>query len=510
MICADVLDNAFDRLYGLLDGEAQAAFDAHLAGCASCGAAFKRASEQRTLLRAEERPAPPRGLAERTLRRLRPRRATFRAVAAAVLLLGVGAWMLSGSRGLSWVSGDVRRRVAEGERVTATAEGTLEFPDGSRLLLRPGACVQAAPRGRRSAVLEAGEISCRVAPAAERFVIATPAADVTVLGTEFQLRLTGESDMDRKTAIGSGLLLTVAVATGAVLVANSGGEVTLGADEAAAARPGVAPQRILEAELRRAEEEARAVGREADALQAQSDDLRRAGRLLLAEYHRRSKAPAAAQAPTPAVPQAFSGLMRAQMKVGMKAQTKKEVDKLDALVRLSPEQRAAVEACYERVYDKLIDSIARGDFDALEEKGGALSLDLAANFEKILRPDQMDLYRKAQAEEAEKSRLKQEKENRKAFETAAEAMGLAEEQRAALEPRLSPVLERLSEQGARLFVRAMTGQMPFEQLREKQDALVQTAAEELKDGLSPAQLDAFRAHARKLMTPDRITVGSKK
>jgi ferric-dicitrate binding protein FerR (iron transport regulator) len=198
MNCADVREKAFDRLYDLLDREERDAFDAHCRGCGGCAAALDRASEQRKLLRLEEAPPLPSGLAERTLRNAQRRPFPRRMAAAAAVLLAVaaGAWSLLGTGRISWIAPDGRRSLSEGDRVVGP--GTVELAEGSRLVLSDGARVRVAPRGGRSAALEAGEVVCRVARGPERFVVATPAADVTVLGTEFRLRLLGETDMDRR------------------------------------------------------------------------------------------------------------------------------------------------------------------------------------------------------------------------------------------------------------------------------------------------------------------------
>jgi hypothetical protein len=329
---------------------------------------------------------------------------------------------------------------------------------------------------------------------------------VTVLGTEFRLRLLGETDMDRKAMLGSGLLLTVAVVSGAVMVSNSGGEVSLVAEEAAAARPGEAPRRIAEADLGRIAEDTRLALREGDDLQATADTLRRAGQDLLVEYRRRQlepfPAPAASSKPPPV--KGLSDLMRAQMKSVLKTRLKTEVDRLDKLVGLSPDQRKAVEAAYERLFDKIIDSIAEGNVEALEDIEGSAK-GLEDELSRILRPDQLERYRKAQEEKAAATRRRQEEENRKAFGAAARAMGLPEDQRLALEPLLAPLLGGLSEKGARLYVKAAMGQIPVEKLKTEQAALIQGVLDGVKDRLTADQLEALRNHAETLMNPRRRT-----
>jgi len=96
--------NQFDaRLDGRLTASEQAAFDAHLIGCADCRSEWGAYSGVWQMLGRDEGIEPSIGFAERTLRRLneppvvvhgwawgRPLR--WAALAASIIALGVGAW----------------------------------------------------------------------------------------------------------------------------------------------------------------------------------------------------------------------------------------------------------------------------------------------------------------------------------------------------------------------------------------------------------------------------------
>jgi ferric-dicitrate binding protein FerR (iron transport regulator) len=145
------------------------------------------------------------------------------------------------------------RRDAGLERIVAADEMTIDLPDGSSVELaaaselmiprsarvdpeaESGAPVEDAPRFAR---LVAGRALFRVARAEEPFVVETPAADVTVLGTTFGLTATsGETD--------------VVLVSGVVEVASrgDGGSVTLSPGQRTAVRAGQAPAPAAAADI---------------------------------------------------------------------------------------------------------------------------------------------------------------------------------------------------------------------------------------------------------------------
>jgi hypothetical protein len=492
MICADVRERILDHVYGLLEGDERSLIEAHLRDCASCAADRAKASEQRALLRLEPPAAVPPGLAERTLRRVeRPRRFPLRGLAAAAGLLLAAAlvWSVSRERGFVWDSEGARRAPMEGELLSA--EGVLEYPDGTRISLQPGARLRAD--GRRSAFLEEGEVFCRVRPSDERFVVSTPLADIVVLGTDFTLSLRRDVPMNRSKALASGLVLTVAVASGVVLVGNGSGEVTLRAEEAAAVVPGQAPAKIAEEDPRKVFAQAKDVDGEADALAAEAEELRRSGRLLLAERQRRALTPEPAPKKED---KEISDLIRAQMKVMMKGKVKEAVDKLDRIVALSPEQRRSAESLHEKAFERILEALVRGDYGALDDRG--LEKEIQDGVSRLLRPDQRPLYDKARQEEEDAARVRRQEEERKGFHEAAEAMGLAPAERSSLEPLLAAPLQRFREEDAKLQVKALTGGMSLDALKTSQAELRAKLLGEMKERLAPDTLDALRRHLEKL------------
>src|SRR5205814_5528299 len=132
---------------------------------------------------------------------------------------------------------------------------------------------------------------------------------------------------------GSGILLTVAVVAGIVRVSNDRGEVLLRADESAAARPGEGPRRISDADIDRIAREARQAEEEATTLEAQTIELRRAGKAMLLELQRRSAPPAPAAKPSKKSP--LAGILKAQMSASIKSSVKPEVDKTDRRIHLT-------------------------------------------------------------------------------------------------------------------------------------------------------------------------------
>ena len=104
MSCRAVIDQFGERLDGRLDEPRQTAFDAHLAGCAACRREWAAYAGAWRALGRDEGIEPSFGFAERTLRRLNEPQVAVRwwvwrpslrwaAVAATVVVLGVGGWV---------------------------------------------------------------------------------------------------------------------------------------------------------------------------------------------------------------------------------------------------------------------------------------------------------------------------------------------------------------------------------------------------------------------------------
>lgn len=111
---------------------------------------------------------------------------------------------------LGRVQGDVQVISPSGKRKAAAGEGlsaddglevagaaTVEFPDGSRVELGPDTAIErlAERQGKRSFLLSRGNATATVVkqPLGRSMAVATPHAEVTVLGTQFQLAVAPES-----------------------------------------------------------------------------------------------------------------------------------------------------------------------------------------------------------------------------------------------------------------------------------------------------------------------------
>jgi hypothetical protein len=118
--------NQFDaRLDGRLTAPEQAAFDAHLAGCADCRSEWGAYSGVWQILGRDEGIEPSFGFVARTLRRLNEsqvavhawlwrRSLRWAALAASVIALGMGAW-LAHERMLDRKRAEVYARVQQGD-----------------------------------------------------------------------------------------------------------------------------------------------------------------------------------------------------------------------------------------------------------------------------------------------------------------------------------------------------------------------------------------------------------
>jgi len=498
MNCADVRERSFDYFYDLLEAEERASMEAHLRGCAGCQESVRTAAEQKKLLR--DAAPVPRGLAERTVRRISARPRVWRIAVAAALLLGLGLvpYLTSSPTEIHWIGAAGRRPVAAGGEV---GEGVVEYPDGSRASLSARSRARVAPRGL---TLDAGDAALRVAPGREPFVVRTPAADVTVVGTEFQVRLIGEEKMNRKSLVaGSGILLTVAVVTGIVRVSNDRGDVLLRADESAAARPGEAPRRISDADLDRVARETREAEEEATALEAQTVELRRAGKAMLLELQRRPAAPA--PAPKPGKKSPLGGMLKAQMAASIKSSVKIEVDKIDRRIHLTPEQRKNFEAFYGKVFQGIFELLSNGEMDKLANQ----TLDMGPDplLLNQLTPEQLEEWKKMQAEEAEMHLKAEEAARKKVFDAAAEALKLTDAQKPLLEADLTKLINDAKAQNDQLLFKVFTGKLSGDAIQAEREKILQGAVEKVKDRLTPEQSEAFRGHLQKQFQQGAIRIG---
>lgn len=188
----------------------------------------------RARLQAEARPGP---LLRRVHRRVAAQRSARRTrgwslVAAALLLLGLGAWLAvpgpaAGLRAIAVNGASVDgRTLAVGDLVLvgATARGTctLALPDGSEVALASDAVLGIAGVDPYRLELRAGEITCaiRPQPRTHNFIVSTRHSSVAVIGTRFRVR--------------SGATTAVAVEEGTVEVAgHAGPTISLNAGQSA-------------------------------------------------------------------------------------------------------------------------------------------------------------------------------------------------------------------------------------------------------------------------------------
>ncbi|HEV3029053.1 MAG TPA: FecR domain-containing protein [Planctomycetota bacterium] len=498
MNCADVRERSFDYFYDLLQAEERAALEGHLRGCASCVEAVRTAGEQRKLLR--DAAPVPRGLAERTIRRMSARPRVWRIGVAAALLLGLGLVLVfSGSpSAILWVGAAGRRPVVPGGEV---GEGVLEYPDGSRAWLSSRSRARVSPRGLS---LDAGDAAFRVRPGRDPFIVRTPAADVTVVGTEFQVHLIGEEEMNRKSmAAGSGLLLTVAVVTGIVRVSNDHGEILLRAEESAAARTGESPRRVTQADLDRVSLETRQAEEEATALEAQTIELRRAGKAVLLEFKRRPSVPTPVAKPSKKSP--LTSLMKAQMAASIKSSVKAEVDKIDRRIHLTPEQRKSFEAFYEKTFRGIFDLVASGDLDKLSNQ----TLNMGADPQLLLQltPEQLEEWKKMQAEEVQMALKAGQEAQRKLFDGAADALKLTDAQKADLETDLPRLITATKSKNDQVLFKVFTGKLSGDAVQTEREAILQGALDQMKDRLTGEQSAAFKGYLQKQFQQGSIRIG---
>jgi len=136
----------------------------------------------------------------------------------------------------------------------------------AHLLATSSAQLRASSDGR-TVRLDAGAVRFRVDPDTTPFSVETPAGFVRVLGTEFEVRV-----MQKKHWIGAGVLTTVLVTSGLVLLENNQGDVRAPAGTVAVMREGQAPTLLDSAAVT-------SIVLENDALRAEVESLRKAAGL---------------------------------------------------------------------------------------------------------------------------------------------------------------------------------------------------------------------------------------
>ena len=180
--------------------------------------------------------------------------ATMAVAASVALVLGGGAWMARRASSPAATARDLGRvqdstagvtalrdghsetvgagvRVAEGTelRTSASSEAHLDFDSGTRLTIGGAARVRLVEQSHRKRFsLEAGSLAAKVAKLApdERFVIATPDAEVEVRGTAFRVTLVAPD-----AACAGGSPTRVDVTEGVVVVRHAGLEQRVAAGE---------------------------------------------------------------------------------------------------------------------------------------------------------------------------------------------------------------------------------------------------------------------------------------
>lgn len=235
---------------GLLSGEPLERLEEHLAVCPEC-------------LRISSESVAARDRVRETSSPVAARHPGFRRVAAAAILLGLGAGGAALLRG-GWGTDRVERvltgrwaprgageasLLSVGEPLSADGQGDLLLPDDTRGTVGAGASLrlmEPGPGERLRVRLDCGEAEWSVVPGRPgRVVVETPLGEVRVAGTRFVTRLWRDPLADAG-ASGAARLLEVDVAEGGVAASPvSGGEVAIVAGEVALLASGRPPQRIV-------------------------------------------------------------------------------------------------------------------------------------------------------------------------------------------------------------------------------------------------------------------------
>ena len=223
MNCREIRDHLELYLQRDLPDEQMRAVEAHLGSCAACREELEAA---RALLEALDghlawSPAPD--VADRVVDGVLRRRTAGRLARVGAAAAAVAAGVIAGF--VLWPTGRTPVPVPGGAlagRVRPVGQATFERVGPRRVRLR------------------SGELYVAVDPGAGGFVIETPAATATALGTRFYVRARqtkGEGEMNARH------LTTVLVVAGAVQLANPWGSATGSAGEALAAAQGSAPKK---------------------------------------------------------------------------------------------------------------------------------------------------------------------------------------------------------------------------------------------------------------------------
>lgn len=191
--CPDPADLAtyWDGTASVADAER---IEIHLDACAPCRGVY--ASWAGAALARPDLSDVPVGIQTASVLRRRPR--VLAVAAAGLLLAGGAAWGVSLARlGLDevrWcrlVSGGAERTCSLGEEIAAPDGAALDLPDGTHVVLRPGAraSLERAGEGERARIrLAQGDASFEVARVRGTFAVETGLGRVEVLGTRFTVR----------------------------------------------------------------------------------------------------------------------------------------------------------------------------------------------------------------------------------------------------------------------------------------------------------------------------------
>ncbi|HLY74721.1 MAG TPA: glycoside hydrolase family 48 protein, partial [Planctomycetota bacterium] len=206
------------RLHGLATAQELEDLDALLAGSPQAADAYARATRLDFALRRHYREEQEVSSIRAQVRRLWRRRVMR---IAAVLLVGIAGLLLARSRSPLAMNGDLA--LGAGDRVAGPA--MITYPgEATSLRLDPGSVlVIEAPEPGKRAFLKVGRLSALVDRQAEPFVIRTPDARATVLGTRFTLTVDAASTR-------------LEVAHGRVNLARGEEKVDVAADEVAETR----------------------------------------------------------------------------------------------------------------------------------------------------------------------------------------------------------------------------------------------------------------------------------
>jgi ferric-dicitrate binding protein FerR (iron transport regulator) len=220
--CEDVRPRIEEYLLGLPDRAERREIEAHLASCPDCERQVREARAFEKLLDLAHDPDRDEILVDAlAVRRARRRRGGLLALSlgAAAALLVLGLVLRPGPDELE-----------PGVDTVLAAGETRRLPH-ARVVARVPAGVRAEEDGRRLHV-RSGAVRVRVEPGHGRFVVVTPAGEIEVVGTEFEV-----SVMRKEAWIAGGVVVAALVATGVVLFHDPSGVERLDAGEVVVASP---------------------------------------------------------------------------------------------------------------------------------------------------------------------------------------------------------------------------------------------------------------------------------